>query len=174
MSVSDICIWLVKGQLSSLWLKEQQEKYALGLSCDSGQVQGEFSSIHTWKETDCSLFLMSAQKGHQDVQFLLSWSDNLDSLNIHACFSPCSSCRPCFLPFYPLLFSRWHLFNPDPRWERAHVPVPLYYERTFPTVPEIVWFTQKMTHKPWNYMQMNRSASHFLPLQLRLCNNCMG
>lgn len=56
----------------------------------------------------------------RDVQFPLSWSDNSDSLNIHAC---CSSCRPFFLLFYPLLCSGWHLLNPATRWERAHAPV---------------------------------------------------
>lgn len=67
-----------------------------------------------------------------------------------------------------LLFSRWHVFNPDSCWERAHVPVPLYYEHTFPTGMEIVWFTQKMTQKAWNYMQMSWSIPHFSPSKLWL------
>lgn len=29
--------------------------------------------------------------------FPLSWSDNSDSLNMHAWFSPCCSCKSCFL-----------------------------------------------------------------------------
>lgn len=73
-----------------------------------------------------------------------------------------------------LLFSRWHVFNPDSCWEQSHVPVPLYYKHTFPTGMEIVWFTQKMTQKAWNYMQMNGSIPHFLPSKVWLSNNCMG
>lgn len=43
----------------------------------------------------------------------------------------------------------------------------LGYEHTFPTATEIVWFTQKMTRKPWNYMQMSSSLLPISPSQLQ-------